>query len=82
MNFTEEARKLYDSLPTIGGNKDHVIIAIATALQAAYESGKAEERERCAKIAESHADDRMGHDNPFQWHDGYQTAAAIREAKP
>ena len=55
MNFTEDARKLFERLPPIGGNKEHVLIVIATALAAAYERGKMEERERCAVLCEDTA---------------------------
>jgi hypothetical protein len=63
---------------------DKAVTFIATALAKA----EAREREECAKVAESHSDDRGGRDRPFDWHDGYQdgcrgAAAAIRaRSKP
>lgn len=76
MNFTEEARKLRKELfETYGSER-----TLVSALQAAYESGKAEERERWEREARRYAEFYA------QGTDGRNTfiifADAIREAKP
>jgi hypothetical protein len=62
---------------------DHdVVQAFAAHRQRAMNQAADAERERCAKVAECHADDRPRRDS-FQWNDGYMdacrgAAAALR----
>ena len=50
MNFTEEARAVYMNHCLHGSTEPEFIQAIASALQSAYERGRADQLKRCEDI--------------------------------
>ena len=95
MNFTEAAQDALFGVLTDPFERSIIVSRIVRELQSAYESGKAEERERAAKLCEDTAMHTGGmkptydiyvarpstHIEDLSHHAGMGYAALIREAK-